>query len=521
MKVLDCTFRDGGYYNQWDFDLDLARKYLHAIHQAKIDAIEIGFRFTSKNSFMGPFAYSSDNFLRDLDLPPVPIGVMVNGSDVEHVSAEEMFNSAAESPVDRVRLALHFPNTKMLKCGPFAKGLKTLGYGVGVNMMQTGGKSHFEIQEAIKVIQEWGVADVIYFADSLGNMGPNDVVRTIESIRSVWSGSIGFHGHDNKGQGLVNSLKAKSEGVDWIDSTVLGMGRGAGNTRTEFLLMELKNKGFDYEPENIFELVAEDFEPMQKQFGWGPSLYYYLAATFNSHPTYVQEMVKRCHSAKEILDAIKRLKNHDSYIKEKLKEKGYSGAWTIGKWSASNWIKGREVLIVASGPGSKRHLNAIIKYVETKKPFVVCLNCDTGFPNPLVDIYAVCDKIRLETEGQKYEQLKKKVLAPESLVELAFTFAKLDTLDYGLHVQDKTWKSEEKRCIIPTLMVAPYAFAACVAGGARRILLAGFDGYGIDEKQAAMMEVFDLYEGPPIVAVTPSSYNVTHSSIYAPEFSGD
>ena len=62
VKVLDCTLRDGGYYVDWDFDKDLVRKYFSAIASAKVDMIEIGFRFLSSNKFLGAFAYSSDDY---------------------------------------------------------------------------------------------------------------------------------------------------------------------------------------------------------------------------------------------------------------------------------------------------------------------------------------------------------------------------------------------------------------------------------------------------------------------------
>jgi len=81
--ILDCTLRDGGYYVNWDFDPATVEKYLSAVTIAKIDIIEIGFRFLSSDNFLGAFAYSTDEFLKTIKLPKcVPIAVMVNSSEL-------------------------------------------------------------------------------------------------------------------------------------------------------------------------------------------------------------------------------------------------------------------------------------------------------------------------------------------------------------------------------------------------------------------------------------------------------
>ena len=86
-------------------------------------------------------------------------------------------------------------------------------------------------------------------------MSPKDVKNTILSIKKGWSGKVGFHAHDNKGQAITNCLTAIDNHIDIIDSTVLGMGRGAGNAKTESLLVELTNKNLgNYFAEALFLL---------------------------------------------------------------------------------------------------------------------------------------------------------------------------------------------------------------------------------------------------------------------------
>lgn len=524
-KVLDCTFRDGGYYNQWDFNSDLANKYLLAVCSSGIDAIEIGFRFSPKPTFYGPFAYSSDAFLRSLNLPEgISIGVMINGSDIASCSMQEMFSPAKNAPIDRVRIALHFG--KIDECEFAAKDLKKLGYEVGVNLMQSGGKSDQQIKDACRIIADWGV-DFLYFADSLGDMNSYNITHTLEIMRSEWNGPLGFHGHDNKGQALSNTMAAIDGGATWVDSTILGMGRGAGNTRTEYLLMELQAQGLPYSPDALFSLVLEDFSKLQSKYEWGPNLLYYLSAINGIHPTYIQEMTSSLkYSVLTMLDGIKKLgsSKSNSYNKQVLVNSlAGDGIEVEGTWNPRgtfDWLEARDVLVIASGDGAKRYQEALVEYVKHKSPLVICLNSNTGFPNEYVDLYAACDQTRLLVEVEKYKDFHKPVLMPKLWANNEW--GNVSVLDYGLKVMSHTWRHRETSCVIPGLLVAAYVFAVLAEGGAKRILLAGFDGYGTrSELQEPMSEVFDLYDGPPLVAITPTSYSVAQRSVYEPEFTGE
>ena len=68
-KLLDCTLRDGGYYNAWDFSVDLINDYLESMSAISVDYVELGFRSLEANSFKGSCAYTTDNFIRQLNLP--------------------------------------------------------------------------------------------------------------------------------------------------------------------------------------------------------------------------------------------------------------------------------------------------------------------------------------------------------------------------------------------------------------------------------------------------------------------
>ncbi|HAL45838.1 MAG TPA: pyruvate carboxyltransferase, partial [Phycisphaerales bacterium] len=172
--LLDCTLRDGGYYNSWDFDKEIVNRYLHSIATAGINVIEIGFRNPAKNKFLGAFAYCRDYFLQQLPLPEqCKIAVMIDAKDFSGdtktiiTKVDELFSKKTQSPVDIVRICSQLEGIKTAET--LAKRLNELGYQICVNLMQIAGKNSEQISNAIKEINKWNAVDILYFADSLGS----------------------------------------------------------------------------------------------------------------------------------------------------------------------------------------------------------------------------------------------------------------------------------------------------------------------------------------------------------------
>ena len=168
-KILDCTLRDGGYYNQWDFSPEIVQAYINAMAKARIDYVELGLRNFAQNGFHGGFAYTTEDFINRLDLPQGPTyGVMVDAKTIlsSTLPIEEVIDSlfvdCKVSQIDLVRIAAHFHEVE--HSGPIVKALKGKGYLVGYNLMQAGGKSSELIAEKAKLAQTWHGLDVLYFA---------------------------------------------------------------------------------------------------------------------------------------------------------------------------------------------------------------------------------------------------------------------------------------------------------------------------------------------------------------------
>ena len=534
INTLDCTLRDGGYYNNWDFDRKLVDNYLHALTKSKVDYVEIGFRNLSSSIFMGPYAYSRDRFLEKLNISKnLKLGVMIDTKEV--LSSENgikktidtLLSEKSQSNINLIRFATHFSDVNSL--GKIVKLTKDKGYKIAINLMQTGGKSEEQINRATKYLAQLKEIDVLYFADSLGNMRKEDIIKTISLLRNNWHKDLGIHAHNNKGLALSNTLVALNNGVNWVDSTVRGMGRGAGNAETEILLSEL-NRIYkeNYRLDEIYKLAVDDFKILNSEFNWGQSLLYSLAADNNIHPTYIQEMISDSrYNDQRILEAINFMKNipSASFNKEFLDNfvKNQSKNNYIGNWNASNWCKNKEVLIVGSGPSIKRHHEGIIEYIKEYKPTVLSLNINNNIEQKFIDGYVIAKKSRTVMDSVFYKNLKKPLFASKNIVSDNPDFSKIKKRlkDYGMNFGFKKFRIEKNSCYLPNDLAISYALALATIGNAKKISLVGFDGYKQNNSlQEEMIETIKLYKNNKkninIYSLTPTSYPVDSDSLYAP-----
>ncbi|TVU83836.1 pyruvate carboxyltransferase [Pseudoalteromonas neustonica] len=536
MKILDCTLRDGGYYNNWDFDSEVVEAYLNAVSSAKIDYVELGLRNFPKQGFLGAYAYTTEAYLNALELPDGPIyGVMVDaktilesGFSIED-AVNKLFVPASESKVDLVRIAAHFNEVE--HSGPIVKQLKTLGYIVGYNLMQAGGKTDEVIAEKARQAKAWDGLDALYFADSLGNMDGKEVTRIVNALRTQWDGPLGIHTHNNMGKGLDNTLIAKALGVTWLDTTITGMGRGAGNTQTESLLAVLDKEGSEYNSKPIYELVIRHFEPMQKKYGWGSNLLYFLGAQNDVHPTYIQNLLSNTHyGTDEIVGAIDYLSKLDSTT-------SYNGAVlstalsfndsnskVSGSKAVNSMFTNKNVLVIANGPSTKKYLNAIELYIKQHKPVVISINISEVIPADLIDFYVISHNSKFLADAKRYQALNNPVILPVhrfSKDELAL-INNLELLDYGIEVKAEELSANKTYSVVPSDITTAYVLTILMESTPQSIKVVGFDGYEEnDPRQQEMINILDLYcksqLSLELVSLTPTTYPLTKGSVYAPD----
>jgi 4-hydroxy 2-oxovalerate aldolase len=186
--------------------------------------------------------------------------------------------------------------------------------------------------------------------DSFGGVTPDDVRETIQIVKSNTTCPIGFHGHNNLQLGLINTLTAIQENVDFVDATILGMGRGAGNLKMELLLTFLNKEGLDVDF-NVLSDVISAFQPLQQQYQWGTNLPYMLSGANSLPQKEVMDWVtNRAYSFNSIVRAL-------SNRKDNVKDNAKYPVITVDK-------KYDNVLIVGGGNNVVSHIDGIHTFIK-------------------------------------------------------------------------------------------------------------------------------------------------------------
>lgn len=531
MTLLDCTLRDGGYYNNWNFPIEVVSKYLESMSAAGVDIIELGMRSLIKNGFKGAAGYTTDEYLDFLSVPSnLKISVMVNASEIVgsiplSEALTQLFPRASkDSKVDIVRIACHVHEFQ--RALPAAQLLKQKGYMVGFNLMQVADRTVEEIVALSKAASEYEI-DVLYFADSMGSMTPEHCRTIISWLKTHWKGALGIHTHDNMGLALQNTLAALDEGVTWLDATVTGMGRGPGNARTEELVIELaERKDIQINLVPLMTVIREYFQPLKNKCGWGSNPYYYLSGKYGIHPTYIQEMLSDSrYDEEDILAVINHLRieggkkfSHDTLSNAR---EFYKGA-PKGSWSPAKALEGQHILLLGAGPSATEHRTAIENYIRKKKPIVIALNTQSSIAAELIDFRVACHPVRLLADCEAHTRLPQPLITPFSMLpkDIQESLRDKEVLDFGLQIQPDVFEFSNMHCVAPTSLVVAYALSIATSGKAKQVLMAGFDGYGADDPRSQeMRSLLERYmrseNALELTSITPTRYGIHTESVYA------
>ena len=535
MKLLDCTLRDGGYYNDWNFSKELIENYLDVMDSIKIDLVEIGYRFLENSTFRGPCAYSSNFFLESLNIPKSlkgKLGVMINASEIlENTNnnqslesvLEALFPDKSKEIISFVRIACRVSDIK--ESNKISKWLKNNGYKVCINLMQVTTIDKLQLKKVISFLNKENV-DVLYFADSLGSLDIENLNQIINVFKENWPKDIGIHAHDNMGNAVKNSLYAASMGINWIDSTITGMGRGPGNAQTEYLCLEreiITKQSF--KKSKLMNLINNTFIPMKNKFGWGLNVYYYLSGIRGIHPSYIQQMLGDSRfSENDIFSVIDSLSiNRNNSFNERLLEdiRSSQDVSLTGDWKPETIFKDRDVLILGSGPKLDSYIESIEHLIRNKKILVLALNSSKSINENLIDYRIASHPLRILADIKNYSELPQPIITPkEALDEKSLKIlSKNKILNFGLKVQSGLFQFAETSCIIPNSLVLSYALAMVTSGKCKNIMLAGFDGYSFqDPRKKEIDDLFSIYianaQSVNIYSITETLHDIPQRSIF-------
>ena len=526
--ILDCTLRDGGYYNDWDYSFDLVKRYADAMAAAKIDIVELGFRTLQSTQYLGATAYTTDAFIERLAIPQsLQLAVMLNAKELlnaadQRTAIRSTFARRANSQVSMVRIAAN--RNEVAALGPAIEELRELGYDVALNLMQI---SEIALEHITAFGQQAKSFDVAYayIADSFGSLRPVNLPPIMRALGDGFGAAIGCHLHDNMSYALANTMEAIDAGAVIVDSTIQGMGRGPGNVRTEYLVMELARRGQTQAVvQPLVNLVEQEFAEMKKTYGWGSSLYYFQSANLSVHPTYVMELTKDDrYSPSEIVTALDRLNERGatSFDVRRLTEAVHGEPLRFaGGTNVDDWCTARDVLIVANGPEAHAKKSEIEMFIRHHQPFVIGLNAHLPIDVSLVDAVAVCHPERAMLDATALAALTCEVIAPQQLLtSLGITVQR--HRDVGMFVTNAGFSSDSSGVGIPDPLVLGYALAVATEGKAKRVLLVGADGYdSTDTRQHTVNNTLTQYKtnvsALSVVALTKTTLALEQRSLFAP-----
>lgn len=285
IKVLDCTIRDGGLVNKHQFDFDLVQKVYRALASAGVDYMEAGYKNSdqlfSRDEF-GAWKFCDDDLLfrmKDGVENGPKISVM---ADIGRVQMESI-KKRSESPYDMVRVATYAKDID--KCIALVNHFNDMGFETTINIMASSRDSGPELDEALDQIEKESKADVVYMVDTFGYYYQEQIDALIKRYRKwIKTKELGFHGHNNQQLAFSNTIQCIMDDVNYLDATIFGMGRGAGNCTTELLLGFLKNPKYDIRP--ILDILSSDFVPMRERgdLEWGYIIPQMICGVNNSHP---------------------------------------------------------------------------------------------------------------------------------------------------------------------------------------------------------------------------------------------
>ncbi|MCQ2230852.1 MAG: aldolase catalytic domain-containing protein [Paludibacteraceae bacterium] len=282
IKVLDCTVRDGGLMNKWQFSKNFVKKVYDTCVEAGVDYMEIGY-ISSEDQFprdqYGPWKFCAEEELREIvgdNNTNTKLSVM---ADIGRIKFDDI-RPKSESVVDLFRVACY--DYQIDKAIELAHHVMDKGYEATINLMAVSKVAERSLNEVLEDVAKSRVG-TFYLVDSFGSLYSEDIHGLMDKYTKALPGkTIGFHGHNNQQLAFANTIECIIKGANMLDATMLGIGRGAGNCPMELLISFLKNPKYKLKP--ILRIIQEEMIPLQKQIDWGYFMPYMITGSQNDHP---------------------------------------------------------------------------------------------------------------------------------------------------------------------------------------------------------------------------------------------
>lgn len=383
ISVLDCTLRDGGYVNDFLFESKAIKDIIKGLSKAGIDIIECGFlKSGADNPDVSLFGSVKQlqNVIGEKNENLMYVAMIQYGA----ISIEELDFCDSKS-IDGIRLTFH--ENEIEQAFVLGRQLMDKGYKV---FMQPVGTTTYEDETLIRLIKKVNELKpyAFYMVDTLGVMYKNDLLRLFYIIDHNLDKRIalGFHSHNNLQMSFANAqelVQLNSPRNIIIDTSVLGMGRGAGNLNTELLIQYL-NVNFNacYDSLELMGVLDEYIRPLSSVYKWGYDAAYYIAAVSGCHPNYASFLLNlqtlNMYDINAILNGLDESKKaifEKKYIEsEYLKYMDHYVNDSNVLEEIAKIIGSKKVLLVAPGKSVRDNMKKIRQKLDEDDYYVISIN---------------------------------------------------------------------------------------------------------------------------------------------------
>ncbi|USK58262.1 aldolase catalytic domain-containing protein [Peribacillus asahii] len=281
VKILDCTIRDGGLINNWDFSVEFVQDLYNGLSAAGVEYMEIGYKNSPKllnATEPNPWRFLDDNFLKEI-IPEKKFTKLSALVDIGRVDPNDIL-PREQSVLDMIRVACYIREVD--KGLELVEMFHDLGYETSLNIMALSSVPEHQLIEAFKMVKESSV-DVVYIVDSFGSLDPTDIEYQVKKFQAmIPNKQLGIHTHNNMQLAFANTLTAMQNGVTYLDSSVYGMGRAAGNCHTELLVSYIKKTSYELKP--VLGVIEKHMLEMRQKWEWGYIIPYMISGVLNEHP---------------------------------------------------------------------------------------------------------------------------------------------------------------------------------------------------------------------------------------------
>lgn len=522
VKLLDCTLRDGGYINNWNFGNEKIKDILEKLQAANMDIIECGFitgKEYNKDYSLYENATDVNKVINRKEEKTMHVAMIAMGEkEIDPV----LLCDKKDSYIDGIRLTFH--EKEIEKAFEYGRIIKEKGYKL---FMQPVGTTLYTDKKLIELIEKINELKpfAFYLVDTLGTLYPTDIQRFMFLIDTNLRKDValGFHSHNNLQLSFSNAQKMLEFNTDRqliIDCSCFGMGRGAGNLCSE-MICEYLNKEYNhtYNTIPILEVIDEDLMSIFAEAPWGYSAGYYLSAINNCHPNYSSYLLsKQTIPVRTISGLLEKIPQKErgifnkalmEEIYQKYQENFIDDKANLEK--LKKIIDGREVLLLGPGPSIVDKKEEISEYIKVNNPVVISMNF---LPKDIkVDYIFISNNKRYDKYIQDMD--KDKIIVTSNIKEAD---SNLMVINYSDLVNTSDYVSDNAGLMLIKLLMNLTVRNISIAGMdgfnknlsnnyVEKDMVGTIDSYQVETKNEEMKKVIaDFAKLVNIKFITPSKY---------------